>query len=135
MRHLFSGFLLIALLAGSVSPAERKVTRLEFSCILPSHDKLSITLEEWCRDLGLRSGGRIQATLYPGGILTPAAQMFDSVITGIADIGFGPMGVTPGRFPLTEIMEQPLGIENAVMMTRLSYDFYRTFRPTELEQV
>ena len=55
--------------------------------------------------------------------------MFDSVMTGIADIGFGPTGVTPGRFPLTEVMEEPLGIESAVMMTRLSNDFYRAFKP------
>jgi TRAP-type C4-dicarboxylate transport system substrate-binding protein len=59
----------------------------------------------------------------------------DSVITGIADIGFGPMGVTPGRFPLTEVIEQPLGIKSAFLMTRLSNDFYRAFKPREFEQV
>jgi TRAP-type transport system periplasmic protein len=135
MKHLISGLLFFAMFAGSVCPSERYGTKLEFSCILPSHDGLSMMLAEWCRDLGQRSGGRIQATLHPGGILTPAAQMFDSVTTGIADIGFGPMGVTPGRFPLTEVMEQPLGIEKAVMMTRLSNDFFRAFKPREFEQV
>jgi TRAP-type C4-dicarboxylate transport system substrate-binding protein len=92
-------------------------------------------LEEWCRDLGRRSGGSVKASFYPGGILTPAAQIFDSVTTGIADIGFGPMGVTPGRFPMAEIMEQPLGIESALMMTRLSNDFFRAFKPREFEKV
>jgi TRAP-type transport system periplasmic protein len=92
-------------------------------------------LEEWCRDLERRSGGSIKTAFYPGGILTPAPQMFDSVTTGITDIGFGPMGVTPGRFPLTEVMEQPLGIESALMMTRLSNDFFRAFRPREFDQV
>jgi TRAP-type C4-dicarboxylate transport system substrate-binding protein len=135
MRCLIAGLLCFALLAGPARPAERNVTKLEFSGALPAHDKLSLTLEEWCRELGLRSGGRIRATLYPGGILTPAAQTFDSVTTGIADIGFGPMGVTPGRFPLAEVMEQPLGIESAVMMTKLSNDFYRAFKPREFAKV
>lgn len=135
MKPLLSGFLCIALLGGPAYPAARTVTKLEFSGILPSHDKLSMMLEEWCRDLERRSGGSIKATYFPGGILTPAPQMFDSVTTGIADIGFGPMGVTPGRFPLTEVMEQPLGIESAYMMTQLSNDFFRAFKPRELEQV
>ncbi len=124
-----------ALFAGSFLPANRKVTKLAFSGALPAHDKLSMTLDEWCRDLNRRSGGRVDATFYPGGILTPATQMFDSVTTGIADIGFAPTGITPGRFPLTEVMEEPLGIENAVTMTRLSNDFYRVLRPKEFENV
>jgi TRAP-type C4-dicarboxylate transport system substrate-binding protein len=135
MKHTLSVFLCLALFAPPDCPAGRTVTKLEFSCILPAHDKLSLMLEEWCRDLERRSGGRIATGFYPGGILTPAAQVFDSVTTGIADIGFGPMGVTPGRFPLTEVMEQPLGIESSLMMTRLSNDFYRAFQPGELERV
>jgi len=135
MRHILRAICCVALLAGQACRAERPITKLEFSGILPAHDKLSQVLEEWCRDLGRRSGGSIQATYYPGGILTPATQIFDSVTTGIADIGFGPMGMTPGRFPLTEVMEQPLGIGSSVMMTRLSNGFFRAFKPMELEQV
>ncbi len=102
---------------------------------MPSHDRLSLMLEEWCRELERRTGGTVKAAFHPGGILTPPTQTFDSVITGIADIGFGPMGVTPGRFPMMEIMEQPLGIDRAVTMTRLSNDFYRAFKPREFDQV
>jgi TRAP-type transport system periplasmic protein len=135
MKRLLPGLLCVLLLFGPAIPAERKITKLEFSCILPAHDKLSMMLEEWCRDLSQRTGGSIQTSFYPGGILTPAPQIYDSVMTGIADIGFGPMGVTPGRFPLMEVMEQPLGIESAVMMTRLSNDFFRAFHPKEFEGV
>jgi TRAP-type transport system periplasmic protein len=135
MRYLLSGFLCLALLAGPARPADKTVTKLAFSSALPSHDKLSLMLEEWCRELDRRSEGRIKVAFYPGGILTPAPQTFDSVTTGIADIGFGPMGVTPGRFPLTEVMEQPLGINSASVMTRLSNDFFRAFKPKEFDQV
>jgi len=135
MRYFISTFLCIALFVGPICSEERTVTKLAFSGILPAHDKLSQTLEEWCRDLERRSSGSVQVTYYPGGILTPASQLFDSVTTGIADIGFGPMGVTPGRFPLTEVMEQPLGIKSAAMMTKLSNDFFRSFKPKEFDQV
>ncbi|MBN1567737.1 MAG: TRAP transporter substrate-binding protein [Acidobacteria bacterium] len=135
MKSILSGLLCLTLLVGPALPVDRTVIKLEFSSFTPSHDKLSVMLEEWCRELDRRSNGRIRASFYPGGILTPAAQTYDSVITGIADIGFGPMGVTPGRFPLTEVIEQPLGIESAVMMTRLSNAFFRAFRPREFDQV
>jgi len=135
MKHPLIGLLFLALLAGLSCSARKTATTLEFSGILPGHDKLSLMLEEWCHDLEQRSGGKVKANFYPGGILTPAPQLFDSVVTGISDIGFGPMGVTPGRFPLTEVMEQPLGIKGSQMMTRLSNDFYRTFKPREFDQV
>ncbi len=135
LKLKLSGLACLMLFAGPAVSADRSVMKLEFSSFTPSHDRLSLMLEEWCRELNRRSDGRIRASFYPGGILTPAGQTFDSVITGIADIGFGPMGVTPGRFPLTEVIEQPLGIKSAVMMTRLSNEFFRTFKPGEFDQV
>jgi len=135
MRPCIACLACFVLLAGLAWPAETGVTKLAFSGALPAHDKLSMMLDEWCRDLNRRSGGRIDATFYPGGILTPATQTFDSVMTDIADIGFAPTGITPGRFPLTEVMEEPLGIESAVMMTRLSNDFYRALKPKEFDEV
>jgi len=135
MKYLLPGLLLVLLIFGSACSSEKHLRQLAFTGALPSHDKLSQVLEQWCGDLEKRSAGKIKTDFYPGGILTPAPQLFDSVTTGIADIGFGPMGVTPGRFPLTEILELPLGIQNAFMMTRLSNDFFRTFRPKEFDSV
>jgi TRAP-type C4-dicarboxylate transport system substrate-binding protein len=135
IRRLTFSFLCLMVLAGLGQAAERKAIKLEFSNFMPPHDKLGLLLEDWCRDVNRRTGGRIRATYYPGGILTPSSQTFDSVVTGIADIGFAPTGVTPGRFPLTEVMEQPLGIETSFMMTRLSNDFFRAFKPREFDRV
>ena len=135
MKH-FAPFVLCIILANDpVLSAGSKAIRLEFSSSLPGHDQLSTMLEDWCREVNIRTGGRIQVDFYPGGILTPAPQTYDSVITGIADIGFAPMGVTPGRFPLAEVMEQPMGIHNSYLMTELSNDFFRTFKPREFDQV
>jgi len=125
----------LLLLAQPVSSPAAPAFKLAFSSSLPGHDTLSIVLEEWCREVKSRTNGRIHVDFYPGGILTPAPQTYDSVTTGIADIGFAPMGVTPGRFPLAEVMEQPMGIHNAYLMTGLSNDFYRAFKPRELAQV
>lgn len=135
MKYYLSGLLLLSIILGTSCSTEKQVTRLAFTGALPSHDKLSQVLETWCRDLEQKSQGRLKTSFYPGGILTPAPQLFDSVTTGIADIGFGPMGLTPGRFPLTEVLEYPLGIQSALMMTRLSNDFFRAFKPSEFDRV
>jgi TRAP-type transport system periplasmic protein len=135
MKHLASVFILIVLIIRPVFAEKSQVVTLDFSSVLPSHDKLSLMLDDWCRDLEKRTNGQLKINFYPGGILTPAPQTFDSVMTGIADIGFAPMGVTPGRFPLAEVMEQPLGVSSARRMTQLSNDFVRAFRPKELDKV
>ncbi len=134
MNHVLC-FLCILLAAVPMHAAEDKPIELEFSSLLPAHDTLGLMLEEWCREVEMRTAGQVKINYYPGGILTPASQTFDSVTTGIADIGFGPTGVTPGRFPLIEVMEQPLGIESSLMMTRLANDFFRLFKPREFNQV
>lgn len=132
---LLRAFLAVLLISSTAGAGERAVAKLVFSGILPGHDALSRTFEEWCLELEQRTGGTVKTFYYPGGTLTPAQQLFDSVTTGIADIGFGPMGVTPGRFPMMEVIEQPLGIESALLMTRLSNDYYRRFRPREFSKV
>ncbi|MBN2241772.1 MAG: TRAP transporter substrate-binding protein [Acidobacteria bacterium] len=135
MKHGLPGLLLLLILTGSGCPQKKQEIQLAFTGALPSHDRLSQVLEEWGRDLEAKSGGELKTVFYPGGILTPASQLFDSVTTGIADIGFGPTGVTPGRFPLTEVLEYPLGIKSAFAMTQLSNDFFRKFKPREFDRV
>lgn len=135
LKPLLAALLSTLLCIANAWPAERTPTKLAFSDILPAHDTLSRMFEQWCRELEERTGGKIETTLYAGGILTPAPQLFDSVTTGIADIGFGPMGVTAGRFPMMEVLEQPLGIRSSLLMTRLSNDFYRAFKPKEFDDV
>jgi len=126
-------FFIIQIMSGCAR--SRGVIKLEFSSFFPVHDGLSILMQEWCSELEKRTDGRVRVNYYPAGILTPAAQTFDSVVTGIADIGLGPTGVTPGRFPLAEVMEQPLGISSSYHMTRLANDFFRNFKPKEFDDV
>jgi TRAP-type transport system periplasmic protein len=135
MKHIALFLFCLILACKPVVSAETRAITLEFSSSLPAHDTLSVMLEDWCREVNIRTGGRIRVSFYPGGILTPAPQTYDSVTTDIADIGFAPMGVTPGRFPLSEVMEQPMGIHNSFLMTGLSNDFFRAFKPREFNGV
>ena len=58
-------------------------------------------------------------TVFPGGTLTPAAQCYDGVVKGLSDVGLSVLGYTRGRFPLTEVIDLPLGYKNGLEATKL----------------
>ena len=127
-------FFCLGLFVG-VSHAAEKVIKLEFSSFLPSNNRLSLIFEQWCKDVEKRTDGRVKVTLHPGSTLTPMPQTYDSVIREIADIGFGSMGITQGRFPLSEVLDLPLGVKSGYLMTKLANAFYDKFKPKELDEV
>jgi len=127
-------FFCLALFVG-VSHAAEKVIKLEFSSFLPLGHPFGMVLEQWCADVEKRTNGRVKVTYHPASTLTPMPQMYDSVIREIADVGHGPMGITQGRFPLSEVLELPLGVRSSVVATKLAHAFYDRFKPKELDAV
>ncbi len=77
----------------------------------------------------------MKVNLYVGAILTPANQIYDSMTKGIIDIGWVATGYTPEGFPMLEALELPYGTKNAVNATRMANDFYRQFKPKQLDNV
>lgn len=134
-RWVFIGVLVCVSLFAGVSYGAEKAVTLAFSSFAPSQDKQSLMLEEMCQEFGKRTNGRVKCNYYPGGTLTPGPQTFDSVIKGVCDIGFTALGYTPGRFPLMEVFDLPIGVESGVQASRLENDFVKHFNPKELEQV
>jgi TRAP-type C4-dicarboxylate transport system substrate-binding protein len=57
------------------------------------------------------------------------------VVQGISDIGFSVFAYTRGRFPLTEIADLPVGLNSGVTATKAVNEYYRKFRPKELDDV
>ena len=64
--------------------------------------------ESWGRWLERESGGRIKLRILPSETVAKAADIFDAARTGIVDIGCQFLAMTPGRFPLNEVVELPL---------------------------
>jgi TRAP-type C4-dicarboxylate transport system substrate-binding protein len=127
-------FFCLGLFVG-VSHAAEKVITLAFSSFLPSNNPLGLVYQQWCKDVEERTNGRVKVNFYPASTLTPAPQTYDSVIRGIADVGQGAMGYTQGRFPLSEVLDLPLGLKNAEIATKLGNAFYNKFKPKELDEV
>lgn len=124
----------VAFTAGGVHAADRPVV-LEFSSFLPANERLSLTLQEWGRELETRTDGRVKVNYHPGGTLTSPPQTYDSVVKDIVDVGFGPLGASSGRFPLMEVLDLPLGLTSSYSATMLSNAIVERFRPKELSDV
>jgi TRAP-type C4-dicarboxylate transport system substrate-binding protein len=88
--------------------------------------------EAWSREVEKRTAGKVKITVFPGGTLTPAAQTYDNVVKGIADIGFSVFAYTMGKFPLMEVIDLPLGYKSGSQATKLVNAFYNKFQPKEL---
>lgn len=115
--------------------AQDKVIKLNYSNFFPAPHKNSLLAEQWCKEIEKRTNGKVKITYFPGGTLTPAAQTYENVVKGIADIGFSVFGYARGRFPMISLLDGPLGYKNGVQATKLINEFYKKFKPKELDDV
>lgn len=118
---------------GGVLPAsaQDKPIELSFSNFWPAPHKNSILAEEWAKAVGEKTGGKVKVTLFHGGTLTPPAQIYDGVVKGISDIGMSALSYNRGRFPLTEIVDMPLGYKSGYAATKVANAYLNKFQPKE----
>lgn len=117
-----------------VSPASAQI-KLSYSIFFPAPHKHSVLATEWAKEIEKRTGGKVQITMHYGGTLTPAPAVYDGVIKGLSDIGMSVCGYTRGRFPLTEVVELPLGHKSGWAITKTINDYFNQFKPKEFDDV
>ena len=93
-------------------------------------------MERWAKEVEKRTNGKVKVQTFPGGTLLPAKNIFDGVITGTADIGnFALMSYQPGRFPVSEAVDLPVGFKSAKLASLARcYDLIEKY-PKEFEKV
>jgi len=110
-------------------------TKLNYSVFFPAPHKNAVLATEWAKEIEKRTNGKVQITVFPGGTLTPADKCYDGVVKGISDIGFSVLAYTRGKFPLTEVADLPLGIKTGLVASKVINDYYKKFKPKELDEV
>ncbi len=115
--------------------AQTKPLEFSYSIFFPAPHKNTVLAGEWAKEIEKRTNGRVKITLFPGGTLTPADKCYDGVVKGISDIGMSVLGYTRGKFPLSEVIDLPLGYKNGVSATRVINQFYKQFKPKEFDEV
>ena len=75
-------------------------------------------------ELREKSGGRINIEIVPGGAITTGQSAVDDVTSGAVDIVWNLQGSTPGRFPLTDMLEFPGMFESSEHTTQVIWDLF-----------
>jgi len=132
---LITLFAVSIIIPASVTDVQAATTSLTYSIFFPPTHGQAKAGQAWSKEVEKRSNGRIKITVFSGGTLTPADQCYDGVVKGISDIGMSCFAYTRGRFPVMEALDLPLGYPNGRVATRVANDFYKKFKPKELEGV
>jgi len=122
----------LATAIAAVSPvgrAEAQVIELKLSHFVPPQHTFHKWITAWAEKLEKESNGRLKFTIYPNGQLVgPPNRQLDAARNGITDIAWVLHGVTPGRYPMTELANLPFAwkgtnddiVETAKRMTELA---------------
>ncbi len=135
-KHVITAVVLIAFLISIsviASRVDAQTITLRYSNFFPAPHKNSILADEWCKEIEKRTNGKVKFNYFPGATLTPAAQTYDSVEKGIADVGLSVLGYTMGKFPLTEVTDLPLGYQSGYLATKMINAYYNKFKPKEFD--
>jgi len=109
--------------------------KLKFASFWPVTHKVCGLNQQFCEEVKKRTNGQVDITHYAGGTLAPAPKVFNSVLTGIADIGLAAAALTRGRFPMAEAFDAPMGFPSAWVASHVANDAYDKFKPKEWEKV
>lgn len=122
------------LAAGRPPPPPERIT-LKVANYFPKGSVQDRLFESFCSELEERTGGKVRCEYYPAGTLLKATEMFDGVINGVVDIGYSHVEYTPGRMPVSECCDLPLGYTSAWVGSQVVNDFFNKFRPREFDAV
>jgi TRAP-type C4-dicarboxylate transport system substrate-binding protein len=85
--------------------AQAQTIELKLSHFIPPNHTFHKWAVAWADQLAKESNGRLKVTIYPNGQLVgPPNRQFDAARNGIVDMAFVLHGVTPGRYPMTELV-------------------------------
>ena len=106
----------------AINVASAHAIELKLAYFVGDQHAMSQWLVKWANDLERESGGRITVKRFPGSQMGPVQQHYDFVRTGQADVAWFLHGATPGRFPLTEIVQVPYLVGSAEIGTKVLND-------------
>ena len=135
-RTLIGGVAALALLAGATVASAQEVT-LRLHQFLPQQATVpSQILDVWADEVEKDSDGRIKVERFPAMQLggTPP-ELMDQAIDGVADVVWTVVGYTPGRFPSTEVFEQPFVMTNAEDTSCAYWKMYESDMQDEFQDV
>lgn len=133
MAALFICFIVAAAWVPAATATEP--IKLTYANFPPSSTFPCVQMERWAKEVEKRTNGKVKVQTFPGGTLLPAKNIFDGVISGTADIGNFAMSYQPGRFPVSEAVDLPVGFTSSKVASLVLLDLIEKYKPKEFEKV
>jgi TRAP-type C4-dicarboxylate transport system substrate-binding protein len=124
----------LSLFVSSVQ-AEQKAMKLRLSVFWPPQHPITKLLDQWGKDVEKVTDGRITVTVFASSTLSPPMQVYDNTVRGVVDVGASLLAYSPGRLPLSEVLQQPLGYTSGYQATMVANEYYKKFKPKEFDDV
>lgn len=115
-------FAAAAVLALGIGQASAQTYDLKVAHYMPPPHFMSKWFEQWGAKLQEASGGKIKPEYFPAAQMGPVPRYYDMARQGVAQVTFFLHGATPGRFPLTEIINLPYMVGSAEIGTKVLND-------------
>lgn len=113
LRHLFAACAIAGLVAGSASAVQAKPVVLRFAYPGPL-DSWPATkgVLPWAAKIKAATHGQVDIRIYPG--IASYRNVYDRILSGVADLGFGTFGHIADQFPRTSVAGLPFVSDNSV---------------------
>ena len=120
----------------SFSPAPQAAPiKLSYAFFAPARSFPGVQMMRWAKVVEKRTHGRVKINTYPGGTLLGAKNMMDGVVSGVADIGCFCPPYMPGRFPLMEAVDLPVGFKSSRVASAVTAELYKKYHPASFAKV
>lgn len=91
------------------------------------HPTLVNAWRPWINKVSEMSKGAIKFEYFEPNALSPYRDQFDSTVAGTIDLGAAFCGISPGKFPLAELMDLPFMAPNAEVGSRVTWELFHKF--------
>ena len=107
--------------ATTATTAGEKIV-LKYAFFAPENTFPGAQMNEWKKQVEALTNGQVSVQTFPGGTLLTPKNMYDGVLSGVADIGLSCPTYEPGRFPLISINDLPNLYKTSAQASQSIYD-------------
>jgi TRAP-type transport system periplasmic protein len=94
----------------------------------------SLMINDWLRNIELRSQGQVKISWFPGDSLISGMDYRDALTKNIADLGTI-YRTSDKAYPATAYFVYPQGMSNAWTLSMVANDYFNKFQPAELSDL
>lgn len=112
----------LALALTSVAALAQQKIEMKIAHFIVDQHPMSVWIKNWADKLEKDSGGRIAPKIFSNAQMGPPPVYYDLARTGQADVTWYLTGGTPGRFPITELINLPYLVGSSEIGTKVLND-------------